>query len=153
MSTVNFNQKRKRLTIGLGVALAASSILIAMERIKERGAPNRSGRAGQVRGESAISDPALAQYRSLARQSFTAIQDNFGPLPKGEALDGAVLTELQNNLLSAVVPAPYQNLHLRLVNLIIKMREQNEQNRDFLREQIRLLRRDYQWLANNEDFQ
>lgn len=153
MSAVNFNQKRKRLTIGLGAMVVAGSVLIAVERIKESGGFNHSDPAGQVRGESAVSDPALAQYRALARQAFIAIQDNFTGLEKGEAPDAAALTELQNNLLSAVVSAPYQDLHLGLVNLVLKMTAKSEDNMNFLREQIRLLRRDYQWLENNEDSQ
>jgi hypothetical protein len=154
MSTVNFSQKRKRLTIGLGAILALGSVLIATERMQKGNSSSSSGsRAGTVQGESAASDPALVQYRAMAQQSFAVIQDNFGQIEKGESSSGADLAQLQNNLLSAVVPAPYQDLHLRLVGLVMKMQARGGLDINLLQEQIRLLGRDYQWLANNENSQ
>jgi hypothetical protein len=145
MSTVNFSQKRKRLTIGLGAILALGSVLIATERMQKGNSSSSSG--------SRASDPALVQYRAMAQQSFAVIQDNFGQIEKGESSSGADLAQLQNNLLSAVVPAPYQDLHLRLVGLVMKMQARGGLDINLLQEQIRLLGRDYQWLANNENSQ
>ena len=153
MSGVNFNQKRKRLVIGLCIVLAAGSALIAAERFNQNAPSNRPVQTGQVRGESAASDPALVQYRVLAQQSFVIIQDNFERLEKGEPSSDADLAQLQNNLLSAVVPAPYQDLHLRLVMSVMKTKTGGQTDINFLREQIRLLARDYQWLADNENSQ
>lgn len=156
MPTVNFSKKRKQLTAALGAVLSVSALLIAMERTgiirrPEAGRDDKKA-SGAVRGESVVVDPALASYRQSAGAAFTQIEENIVQLAKSEPLDQESLSRLRADLLSTIVPAPYQDLHLRLASLVVNLLDKQKQDGDFLREQSRRLLKDYPWLpTSNQD--
>lgn len=170
MSVVNFSKKRKQLTAALGAVLSVSALLIAMERngiirrpeskqgerpTKGWSAPGRQTK-GAVRGESITLDAELVRYRESVGAAFSQIESNIARLTQNQPFDQESLSHLQADLLVSIVPAVYQDLHLRLTGLAVHMQDKQKQDINFLREQSKRLLKDYPWLATpnqHENFQ
>jgi len=142
------------LQIAFFAIFVVSFVLVVVEknRINEQeqarsDASARNTLTSSVQGASSDRGQDITMYSEHVKDALLALNSNIDLLLQGKAYSLGEVKSVYTSLVNIKVPVPYQSLHLQIVRITQETIRGQEADLNYLRQQRRLLFKEYPWLA------